>query len=184
MTTPEAATTLSNLIRLIGDDPVREGLVETPLRVLRAYEELFSGYKQDPSELFKTFESDGYDEMILVKGITYLSFCEHHLMPVEGIAAVAYIPNGRVAGLSKLARLVDIYARRLQLQERMTVQITSAIEKHLRPKGVACILEAKHGCLSCRGARQENASMITSSLTGAFKDDTNTRQEFLKLLKG
>lgn len=177
----DAAQAVRSLLKYIGENPDREGLLETPSRVVRSYDELFAGYVQDPAELFKVFDSDGYDEMIVVRGVNYQSVCEHHMLPVEGIATVGYIPNGKVIGLSKLARLVDIFARRLQLQERMTIQITNCIEEHLQPKGAGCVLQARHLCLSCRGARKENASMITSSLTGVFKSDQASRAEFLSL---
>lgn len=174
-----------NIVRLlqyIGENPDREGLRETPARVLRSYAELFSGYKQDPASVFKTFEDGACDELVLLKGIDFVSHCEHHLMPFSGVAHIAYLPSGKIIGLSKLARLLDIFARRLQVQERLTVQVTQALDQYLNPRGSACVIEASHGCMTCRGARKQNAVMVTSSLTGRFKDDSRTRSEFLTFL--
>lgn len=171
---------IRTVILKMGDDPNRPGLVGTPERVYRSWGELFAGYRERAEDLFKTFD-EPHDEMVLVSGVDFVSFCEHHLLPVQGYATVAYVPDGRVVGLSKLARVVDIYARRLQLQERMTCQITDAIEKHLKPKGCACLVHATHMCLSCRGARKQNAIMTTSSLRGVFKSCPATRSEFLQL---
>lgn len=184
----EAVNAIRTLLAYIGEDPGREGLVETPDRMLRSYEELFSGYRFNTekkiAQLFKVFEDGACDELVLVKNIDVMSFCEHHFLPVVGKAHVAYIPNGKIVGLSKLARIVEVFARRLQVQERLTTQITRAIDRHLKPLGSACVIEAKHGCMSCRGVRQQNSVMITSSLTGEFKDNQLTRQEFMSLIKG
>lgn len=185
------STPLGALIRAllshIGEDPNREGLVETPERVIKSYEELFSGYKFNDAQIAKTlkvFEDGACDEMVVLKGIEFSSFCEHHMLPFIGIAHVAYVPEGRIVGISKLARLVDIYAKRLQVQERLTTQITYALDRHLKPKGSACVIEAKHQCMSCRGVGKQNSVMITSSLTGVFKDEGTTRSEFFSLVRG
>lgn len=172
---------VADLIRFIGEDPDREGLKETPARVVNAYREMFSGYSQDPIELIKTFSADGYDELVLVKDIDFTSCCEHHLMPFMGTAHIAYIPDKKVIGLSKLPRLLGMYAKRLQIQERLTCQVTKALDDGLSPKGSACIIRAKHMCLSCRGAKKINASMVTSSLTGAFREPA-CRQELMQLV--
>jgi GTP cyclohydrolase I len=168
----------------IGEDPTREGLLDTPARVVRSWSELFAGYRQDPAEILKTTfgEVHGYDEMVLLKGIPFHSFCEHHMLPFEGKAHVAYLPKERVVGLSKLARLVDCYARRLQIQERMTREIANAIMTHLQPQGCGVVIEAAHGCMVCRGVKKEGARMVTSALEGEFKTPA-TRAEFLSLIK-
>lgn len=178
--TPEDA--VRRLIRLAGDDPEREGLLETPERVVRAYKELFAGYSQDPATILKTFTDGVCDEMVVVRGVQFVSMCEHHMMTFTGTAHVGYLPSGKIVGLSKLARLVDVYARRLQVQERLTVQVTAALMDYLKPKGAGCIIEASHSCMSCRGVMKQNAVMVTSSLVGAFRDDPRTRDEFLKLV--
>jgi len=183
-------TRIREVISAIGDDPNRKGLKDTPDRVINSWRELFSGYdyaESDVPEILKTFETDDfeYDEMVVLKDCEFCSTCEHHMLPFTGVAHVAYIPSGRiVVGLSKLARLVDVYARRLQVQERITDQVCNALHKHLKPLGAACVLEAHHMCLVCRGARKQTATMITSSLRGAFRDDASTRAEFLKLIGG
>ncbi len=179
----EPQDNIRRLIEFIGDDPNREGLRETPDRVIRSYKELFSGYKQDPASVFKCFEDGACDEMVVLSGIEFCSHCEHHMLPFLGHAHVAYIPNKRIIGVSKIARLVEIFARRLQVQERLTTQITEALDKHLQPLGSACMIEANHLCMSCRGVRKQ-AIMRTSSLTGAFKQDGVARAEFLALIKG
>lgn len=177
---PEDAVT--RLLQYVGEDPGRDGLKETPARVARSLKELTAGYGADVSALFKTFDAS-YDEMVLVRRIGFTSLCEHHLLPFLGYAHVAYIPNGRVVGLSKLARLVDAYARRLQLQERLTEEVTRALDTYLHPQGSACVIEARHSCMGCRGVRKEQAVMVTSSLTGAFRQPA-VRAEFMSLLKG
>jgi GTP cyclohydrolase I len=173
------------LIAAAGDDPAREGLVETPARVARAYAEWFAGYGTDPAALLgRTFgESDGYDETILLRDIPLVSTCEHHLAPITGKAHVAYRPAGPVVGISKLSRLVEAYARRLQLQERLTVQIARTLESALRPKGVAVVIEANHGCMSTRGVNQHGVSMVTKCWLGEFKDDPVLRSELLDSLR-
>lgn len=175
---------IRRILQWIGEDPNREGLIETPARVARSYEELFGGYKQKVEDIFKCFTEKDYDEIILLKDITFQSVCEHHMQSFCGHAHIAYIPNGKVIGVSKLARLLDIYAHRLQIQERMTVQVTDALEKYLKPKGTACIVEATHNCMVCRGVKKPHATMVTSSLTGAFKRETSARQELMQLIKG
>lgn len=175
---------IRRILQYIGEDPKREGLLETPDRVVRSYAELFAGYKQDPADVFKTFDGDGYDEIVLLKDIEIHSMCEHHMLPFLGRAHVAYIPNGKVIGLSKLARLVDIFARRLQIQEKLTTQVTEALNQYLQPQGSACIIEAKHLCVSCRGVQKQHSSMVTSSMTGVFREGAAARQELLSLIHG
>ncbi len=182
--TDEFAAAMRVILKSIGEDPDREGLVETPARVYRSYQEVFSGYGQNPATLLKTFTDGVCDELVVVRGIEFVSFCEHHMLPFWGVAHVGYLPKGRIVGLSKLARLVDVFAKRLQVQERITTQVTTALEEHLQPKGSGCVLEARHSCMSCRGARKQEAVMVTSSLQGAVKDDPRTRAEFLQLIRG
>ncbi len=169
------------IIRWTGDDPDRDGLHETPARLARAYEEYFSGYGEDPEAILsKTFEeTEGYDEMIALRGIRFVSHCEHHIAPIVGRAWVAYIPNGRVVGISKLARIVDIYARRLQIQEKMTAQIANAIDHVLQPQGVGVVLKAEHFCMTARGIMKPGTDLVTSRMLGVFRDSPITRQEFL-----
>lgn len=177
----EAEEAVRVLLRWAGDDPTREGLLGTPGRVTRSYEEFFAGYGIDPDELLqRTFEeTDGYDEMVVLKDIRFESHCEHHLLPIIGRAHVAYLPRNRVVGISKLARLVEVYARRLQIQEKMTAQIAKTLAKVLRPKGVAVVIEAAHQCMTTRGVHKPGVSMITSHMLGAFRTDPSTRREFL-----
>jgi GTP cyclohydrolase I len=169
------------IIRWTGDDPDREGLQDTPTRVTRAFEEYFGGYAQDPAEfLARTFEEvGGYDEMILLRGIRFESHCEHHMAPVIGQAWVGYVPNGRVVGISKLARVVDVFARRLQVQEKLTAQIADTIEDILKPKGVAVVVKASHHCMTTRGVHKPDTDLITTRMIGCFKDNAQIRQEFL-----
>lgn len=169
------------LIRWAGDDPARDGLIETPSRVTKAFEEWFRGYAVNPEELLqKTFEEiEGYDEMVLLRAIPFESHCEHHMAPIIGKAWVAYIPTGRVVGISKLARVVDAYAKRLQIQEKMTAQICNAIESVLQPQGVAVVIKAVHHCMSTRGVHKHGVDMVTSKMSGVFKDNPLTRKEFL-----
>lgn len=178
----DACRALKCLLEYWGEDPEREGLQETPERALRGFAELFAGYHRNPSDLFKTFSSDGYDELVLLREVEFYSTCEHHLLPFFGKAHVAYIPNGKVVGISKLARLLDIYARRLQIQERLCIQVTKALDEHLQPLGSACILEATHSCMTCRGVSKQHSVMVTSSLTGAFREEPETRSELLRLI--
>ena len=172
---------VKTLIEWAGDDPTREGLVETPQRVLKAYNEFFSGYEMDPEEILeKTFEEvEGYDEMVIVKDIRVESHCEHHMVPIIGKAHIGYIPDKRVVGISKLARLVDVYAKRLQTQETMTAQIGQSIERVLKPRGVAVIVDAAHQCMTTRGVHKMNSSTVTSCMKGIFRDKETTRSEFL-----
>ncbi|MEO1018472.1 MAG: GTP cyclohydrolase I FolE [Pseudomonadota bacterium] len=180
----EAEAAVHTLLRWTGDDPARGGLIDTPRRVTRAFEEYFSGYAVDPPELLRrTFdETDGYDEMVILRDIEFTSFCEHHLAPIMGRAHIAYIPVSRVVGISKLARVVDAYARRLQIQERLTAQIADTINDVLEPKGVGVVIEATHHCMTTRGVRQHATSMVTSRLLGQMRKDASTRREFLSLL--
>ena len=175
---------VKTLIEWAGDDPTREGLVETPQRVLKAYNEFFSGYEMDPEEILeKTFEEvEGYDEMVIVKDIRVESHCEHHMVPIIGKAHIGYIPDKRVVGISKLARLVDVYAKRLQTQETMTAQIGQSIEKVLKPRGVAVVVDAAHQCMTTRGVHKMNSSTVTSCMKGIFRDKERTRSEFLNLV--
>ncbi|HTZ76822.1 MAG TPA: GTP cyclohydrolase I FolE [Stellaceae bacterium] len=180
----EAETAVRTLIEWAGDDPDREGLKGTPGRVVRSFEEFFRGYDSDPVELLqRTFEEiDGYDEMVVLKDIRFESHCEHHMAPIIGKAHVAYLPRNRVVGISKLARLVEVYARRLQIQEKMTVQIANTLSEVLQPKGVGVVLEAAHQCMTTRGVHKPGVSMVTSHMLGAFRDDPSTRREFLALV--
>lgn len=177
-----AEEAVKSLLRYIGEDLNREGLKETPARVVRSYRELFSGYDQDPASLLKTFEDGACDEMVLLKGIELVSFCEHHMLPFLGEAHIAYIPDKRIVGVSKLARLLEVYSRRLQVQERLTTQITEALDLHLKPLGSACVIEAQHLCMVCRGVQKQHSKMITSSLTGVFRKQ-EVRSELLQLLR-
>ncbi len=174
---------ISQILEQIGEDPKREGLVETPKRVAASYEKLFSGYSKKPEDVLTVFGDEQYDEMIVVKDIEFFSSCEHHLLPFLGKVHIGYIPDGKIIGLSKLPRLVEIYARRLQNQERMTNQIARALQDILKPKGVGVIVEAKHFCMMARGVEKQNSEVITSSLLGYFKKDLNTRNEFLSFVK-
>jgi GTP cyclohydrolase I len=181
----EAEEAVRVLLRWAGDDPNREGLRGTPGRVARAYEEWFGGYRQDPGEyLSRTFEEvAGYDEIVALRDIPFESHCEHHLAPIIGRAHIAYLPKRRVVGISKLARLVDVYAKRLQIQEKMTAEIASCLDKVLKPLGVAVVIEATHQCMTTRGVHKPGVSMVTSRMLGVFRDQPETRQEFLTSLK-
>ena len=171
---------VTRFLQRIGEDPKRNGLLETPARVVKSWEELYKGYKIVPAELFKTFE-EPCDEMVILRNIEFYSMCEHHCLPFFGKVHIAYIPNGKVVGVSKLARLVECYSRRLQIQERLTQQIVTAIEKHLSPTGVACFIEAQHLCMMSRGVEKQNSIMVTSAIRGVFKDKDAARLEFLLL---
>lgn len=174
---------LRTIIRWAGDDPDRPGLNETPARVARAFEEYFAGYAQDPEAILrKTFEEiEGYDEMIVLRGIRFESHCEHHLAPIVGRVWVAYVPRGRVVGISKLARVVDAFAKRLQIQEKMTAQIANTISDVLRPEGVGVIVKATHHCITTRGVHKPDTDLVTSRILGCFRDNPLTRQEFLAM---
>ena len=180
----EAEEAVRTLIRWAGDDPKREGLLETPSRVVRSYEEFFAGYDHDPKlVLARTFEEvDGYDEIIVLTDIRFESHCEHHMVPIIGKAHIGYLPDRRVVGISKLARLVEVYARRLQIQEKMTAQIADALQEVLKPRGVAVIVEAAHQCMTTRGVHKPGVSMVTSRMVGAFRSDARTRREFLAII--
>ena len=179
----DAEAAVRTLIRWAGDDPDREGLAETPARVVRAYSELFAGYEVDPRDYLKrTFEEvGGYDELVVMRDIRFVSFCEHHMLPIVGRAHVGYLPRNRVVGISKLARVVNGYARRLQIQEKMTADIATCIQEVLQPQGVGVVLEAEHSCMTIRGVNAPGSSLTTSHLLGVVRDDAKTRQEFLRL---
>ncbi len=183
-TRDEAEQAVRTLIRWAGDDPAREGLVGTPDRVVRAYEEFFSGYGDDPSEMLRrTFEeTDGYDEMVVLRDIAFESHCEHHMVPIIGKAHVGYLPSNKVVGISKLARVVETFAKRLQIQEKMTAQIANVIDTELQPRGVAVVVEAAHQCMTTRGIHKPGVTMVTSRMLGAFRDDPMTRREFLAMI--
>ena len=181
----EAEEAVRTLICWTGDNPDREGLIETPKRVVKAYEEFFEGYDIDPEEVLKkTFEEvQGYDDAVIVRNIRVESHCEHHIVPILGVAHVGYIPNNRVVGISKLARVVEIFGKRLQTQETMTAQIADTIQKVLEPKGVAVVVDASHQCMTTRGIHKTESSTITSRMLGAFRDNPETRSEFMNLIK-
>ena len=183
-TREEAEAAIRTLLRWAGDDPTREGLVDTPARVARAYEEFFAGYAIDPVALLeRTFEeTDGYDEIVLLRDIRLESHCEHHMVPIIGRAHVAYLPHRRVVGISKLARVVEAYARRLQIQEKLTAQIANTIQQVLEPRGVAVVIEAAHQCMTTRGTHKPGVTMVTSRMLGAFRDDPTTRREVLAMI--
>lgn len=180
----EAQEAFKTIIRWTGDDPARDGLKDTPARLARAFEEYFRGYQDDPEAILqKTFEEiEGYDEMIILRGIRFESHCEHHIAPIVGRAWVAYIPAGRVVGISKLARVVDAYAKRLQIQEKMTAQIANTIQKVLEPQGVGVVIKAVHHCMTTRGVHKHGTDMVTSRMLGGFRDNAMTRQEFLSMV--
>ena len=182
----EAEAAVRTLIEWAGDDPAREGLRATPARVVRSYEEFFNGYETDPVELLqRTFEeTEGYDEMVVLKDIRFESHCEHHMAPIIGKAHIAYLPKSRVVGISKLARLVEVYSRRLQIQEKMTVQIANTLNEVLQPRGVGVVIEAAHQCMTTRGVHKPGVSMVTSHMLGGFRDDPSTRREFLAFIGG
>ena len=179
-TRAEAEAAVETLLRWAGDDPSREGLVDTPARVARAYEEFFSGYQDDPEEMLaRTFEEvEGYDDMVMLRDISLQSHCEHHMVPILGKAHIAYLPDKRVVGISKLARVLDSFGRRLQTQETMTAQVASAIQTALQPLGVAILVDAKHQCMTTRGVKKPDVSMVTTRFTGVFKDQADLRERF------
>lgn len=183
-TREEAEEAIRTLLRWSGDDPTREGLLDTPKRVVKAYEDWFSGYSEDPEEYLKrTFEEvEGYDDMIVLKDIRFESHCEHHMAPIIGKAHVGYMPNKRVVGISKLARVVDTFARRFQVQETMNAQIAECIQRVLEPKGVAVVIEATHQCMTTRGVHKPGVTMVTSTVHGAFRTNPSTRREFLHVI--
>lgn len=175
---------IAEVMTYLGEDITREGLVETPKRVRKALLEVCAGYAMDPKEVFKTFDSDGYDQIVLLKNVHFFSMCEHHMFPFYGTASIAYIPNKRVIGISKLARLLEIYSKRLQIQERLCEQITSDLEKYLQPKGSACIIKATHMCMNMRGIKTRDAEMVTSSLKGVFLEEPSCKAELFNMLRG
>jgi GTP cyclohydrolase I len=185
VTRTQAEDAVRTLLRWAGDDPAREGLIDTPKRVVKAYGDWFSGYAQDPQEdLQRTFEEvGGYDELVVLRDIEFESHCEHHMAPIIGKAHVGYLPNGRVVGISKLARVVEAYARRFQVQENMTAQIAHCIQSALEPRGVGVVIEAVHECMTTRGIHKRGVSMVTSKMLGTFRDDARTRAEFLELIR-
>ena len=184
-TKEQAEEAVKTLLRYAGDDPTREGLVGTPDRVVRAYKEWFAGYDEDPRKLLeRTFEdAAGYDEIICLRNIRIETHCEHHMVPIIGTAHVAYLPRDKVVGISKLARVVECYAKRLQIQEKMTAQVADAIEQTLNPRGVGVVIEAAHLCMTTRGIRKPGVSMITSAMRGVFREKASARSELLSLLK-
>ncbi|MBB6094563.1 GTP cyclohydrolase I [Povalibacter uvarum] len=185
VTEAQAQEAVRLLLRWAGDDPDREGLRDTPTRVVRAYRDWFSGYLSDPADyLRRTFEEvEGYDEMIVLRGIEFESHCEHHMAPIIGRAHVGYLPTNKVVGISKLARVVDGYGRRFQVQEKMTAQIARCIDEVLKPRGVGVVIDASHQCMTTRGVHKRGVSMVTSKMLGAFRDDARTRAEFLRFIE-
>ncbi|MDR0184505.1 GTP cyclohydrolase I FolE [Lysobacter arvi] len=183
-TREQAEAAVRTLLRWAGDDPAREGLLDTPKRVAKAYQDWFSGYGEDPADYLKrTFEEvEGYDEMIVLRDIEFESHCEHHMAPIIGKAHVGYLPDGKVVGISKLARVVETYARRLQVQEKMTAQIAQVIQEVLQPRGVGVVIEGAHECMTTRGVHKRGVSMVTSKMLGSFRDDARTRAEFLQFI--
>lgn len=182
----EAEAAVRTLIEWAGDDPAREGLLDTPKRVVRAYEEFFAGYEEDPEEVLgRTFEDvEGYDDIVMLRDVRLETHCEHHMVPIIGKAHVAYFPDGKVVGISKLARVIDIYAKRLQTQETMTAQIAATLEKVLKPRGVAILVDAAHQCMTTRGVKKPGVSCITTRFTGVFREDREMERRFLELCRG
>ena len=178
----ETEAAFRTILRWTGDDPSREGLIETPARAARAFEEFFSGYAQNPAEILKkTFEEvEGYDEMIVLRGVRFNSHCEHHIAPISGKAWIAYVPSGRVVGISKLARVVEVYAKRLQTQEKLTAQIANTIDEVLKPRGVGVVIKASHHCMITRGVQKPDTDLVTSRMLGCFRSDPQLRQEFVR----
>lgn len=179
----KAPELIAGVLYMLGENPTREGLIETPNRVVKSWGELYKGYGMEPKQILSTsFESDGYDQMVILKNIEFYSTCEHHMLPFFGKAHVAYIPKKRVVGLSKLARLVECYSRRLQIQERLTNQVVEALMQELKPAGAICVMEAKHFCMVARGVNKQNSVMTTSALAGVFKSKPAARAEFMSLI--
>lgn len=180
----EAEAAVRTLLRWAGDDPDREGLRDTPSRVVNAYEEFYAGYRQDPKELLqRTFEeTEGYDELIVLRDIRFESHCEHHMVPIIGVAHVGYLPESRVIGISKLARVIEAFAKRLQIQEKLTAQIANIIDEVLQPRGVAVIIEARHQCMTTRGVHKADATLVTSRMLGELRENASTRREFLSII--
>jgi GTP cyclohydrolase I len=182
---PALSDHVTEILRILGEDPEREGLAKTPHRVEKALRDLTRGYARDPAQILRSavFEASDYDEMVIVKDIEVFSMCEHHMLPFFGKCHIAYLPDKKVVGLSKLPRVVEVFARRLQIQEKLTTQIAKVIEKALKPKGVGVVVEAFHLCVMMRGVEKQNAHMITSSMQGRFRTDSKTREEFLELIR-
>jgi len=180
---PVLKAILSNIIEKIGENPEREGLLATPRRVIKSWDEIYSGYSKNPEDVLTTFSAEGYDQIILLKDIEFYSMCEHHMLPFFGKAHIAYIPDTKIIGISKLARLLEIYARRMQIQERIGEQVTSALMDHLKPLGAACIIEAGHMCMRMRGASKQESTMVTSSMKGVFMTDASAKAELMQLIK-
>jgi GTP cyclohydrolase I len=180
---PVLLDALRTMIREIGEDPDREGLIDTPERIARMYAELFEGLHMDPVEVLSVGFEEGHDEMVILKDIPFYSMCEHHFLPFHGVAHVGYLPDGRIVGLSKLARAVEIFARRPQVQERLSSQIAECVEAVLGAKGVGVVVQAEHLCMTARGVRKPGSKMVTSAMRGKFRDEENTRQEFLQLIQ-
>jgi GTP cyclohydrolase I len=180
----EVEAAFRTIIRWTGDNPDRDGRLDTPARLARAYEEYFRGYTEDPEDILSTTfeETEGYDEMIALRGIRFESHCEHHIAPIIGRAWVSYIPNGRVVGISKLARIIEVYAKRLQIQEKMTAQIANAIDSVLQPQGVGVVIKAEHHCMTARGIMKPGTDLVTSRMLGVFRESAATRQEFLSMI--
>lgn len=174
---------IRDIITFIGDNPDREGLKETPKRMVKSWRELFSGYKGDPKEIIKTFKEGTCNEMIILKDIDFFSMCEHHFLPFFGKIFLGYVPNGRVVGVSKLVRLIEVYSRRLQIQEKMTTEIADALMDGLNPLGVMVVCKAKHLCMMCRGVKRQGVELVTSAVRGVFDEDIKTRNEFMELIK-
>lgn len=171
-------------LAFIGENPGREGLLETPERVIKSWEKLYGGYKQNPEDIMKTFKEEDFDELVLLKNMEFFSTCEHHMLPFFGSMSIGYIPNGKILGVSKLARIAEIYCRRLQIQERLVSQIADGIEKYLNPLGVMVVAEAQHFCMTARGVEKQHSKMVTSAVRGVFKTNINPREEMLKLIGG
>lgn len=182
MNSSEIEKHIEAILKAIGEDPSREGLIETPKRVARSYEKLFSGYYKDPADVVTVFENESYDEMVIARDIEFYSFCEHHMIPFFGRAHVGYIPNDKIIGVSKIPRILEIFARRLQNQERLTSQVADSLMELLKPKGVGVVIEAQHLCMMARGVEKQNSMMVTSTVRGLFKKNLNTRSEFLRLI--
>jgi GTP cyclohydrolase IA len=178
----EIEKNIEAILRAIGEDPKREGLIDTPARVARSYDKLFSGYDKDPADVVTVFDNEGYDEMVIARDIEFYSFCEHHMIPFFGKAHIGYIPNDKIIGVSKMPRILEIFARRLQNQERLTSQVADSLMELLQPKGVGVVIEAKHLCMMARGVEKQNSMMVTSTVRGLFKKNLNTRSEFLRLI--
>jgi GTP cyclohydrolase IA len=180
----EQKNLIKQQLQYIGEDPEREGLIDTPKRIVKMWDEIYAGYKKNPADIFTTFKTDGYDQIVLLKNVEFYSMCEHHNLPFFGKAHIAYIPREKVVGISKLARLLEIYTRRMQIQERIGEQVTSDIIKYLDARGAACILEAQHLCMKMRGVKNPTSVMETSSLKGVFLTDASARMELMQLIRG